>query len=660
MGSALLSQELHDVIRYSMSATRWTSSSGDKSSRPEQNPQFQKLLDAVVFSHKLVLTYHVVILTAIFCVGLAYWSRKASRWQRFNKLQHPDTFGVSDAGFEGHESQSSFQECFTKESADIPPYTMSPSVLENDDEGGTSSGSSNTLESQRSYQKDLHLSEVTPLLRGDIYPKPPGGHGSILAWAKGLLLYQPRPIPLVNKTLPSNATTIVLAAFIGLNIFYIVFGISYNLWGVAVISLRAGLLFVANLPLLYLLAAKTQPLRILTGFSYESLNIFHRRLGEIMIVQATLHLLSILGVWYTFLKPTGTTLGHFLLIRVVILGITGYTSYVLLYITSLASFRQRWYELFLGSHVLLQTAALVLIFFHHRESRIYVGAALLIFLVDRLVYRFGLKSLTVMAQLDVMEDRKTVCLWTDIDLQPATVISRVLGHDIRKGWKAGDHVYVSVPSLSRKHLLQAHPFTISSPAPTAGATEAKLNLLIRAQDGFSADLLREAMRRNTLSIRLNGPYGSNHARDVIRNTDLSIFIAGGSGIAVCWPLVAYLAEKNQSIDPEIASMVQSRRQEIVLIWVIHKSSQQSWIRSQSLSDLRAKGVKVIIPQATEEIGRPDLDNLLDGFVKSANPGTRIGVVGSGPDSMGRTVRNACARLVRDGWDVDVNIEKFGW
>ena len=41
-------------------------------------------------------------------------------------------------------------------------------------------------------------------------------------------------------------------------------------------------------------------------------------------------------------------------------------------------------------------------------------------------------------------------------------------------------------------------------------------------------------------------------------------------------------------------------------------------------------------------------------------GKKIRVVASGPDSMGRLVRNTFAGLVRDGRDVDVAIEKFGW
>ena len=41
-------------------------------------------------------------------------------------------------------------------------------------------------------------------------------------------------------------------------------------------------------------------------------------------------------------------------------------------------------------------------------------------------------------------------------------------------------------------------------------------------------------------------------------------------------------------------------------------------------------------------------------------GKKVGFVASRPDSMGRLVRNTCARLVRDGVNADVSIEKSGW
>lgn len=71
-------------------------------------------------------------------------------------------------------------------------------------------------------------------------------------------------------------------------------------------------------------------------------------------------------------------------------------------------------------------------------------------------------------------------------------------------------------------------------------------------------------------------------------------------------------------------------------------------------------MQVIVPTATEEVGRPDLHALMTSLVTEESAGKRVAVVGSGPDSMGRTVRNTCAGMVRDGWDVGVTIEKFGW
>jgi hypothetical protein len=66
-------------------------------------------------------------------------------------------------------------------------------------------------------------------------------------------------------------------------------------------------------------------------------------------------------------------------------------------------------------------------------------------------------------------------------------------------------IFVSVLSLGRKHILQAHLFTIISPAPKADDQDAKLNLLIKAQLGFSFNILQGAVDRFILAIRIDGP-----------------------------------------------------------------------------------------------------------------------------------------------------------
>jgi hypothetical protein len=64
-------------------------------------------------------------------------------------------------------------------------------------------------------------------------------------------------------------------------------------------------------------------------------------------------------------------------------------------------------------------------------------------------------------------------------------------------------------------------------------------------------------------------------------------------MAVAWPPVDSLADRNSS-------------QKITLIWIIHRSSHLSWPGWPALQEAGSKGVQVIVPTATEEVGRPDL------------------------------------------------------
>ena len=282
------------------------------------------------------------------------------------------------------------------------------------EQDGLISSDSSTLEGNVTPPKppkDLKPSEETPLLAIDNVGR--STWLSVLSLrARSVLMYQPRPLPIVNKTVPENLTCILILLLLGLNIFFAIFRIEWKLSMMFVFSDRTALLFAANLPWLYLLGAKNQPLRILTGYSYEHLNIIHRRLGEWLCLLALVHGGTMFIVWYYFFRPVGRSLGWFLTEKTVVLGLITLACYELLYTTSLASFRKWWYEAFLGLHVLLQAGALGFLFFHHRGSRVYVGVALAIFLVDRLMFRILLKSRSFQADLHVMKDGETVMVST--------------------------------------------------------------------------------------------------------------------------------------------------------------------------------------------------------------------------------------------------------
>ncbi|KAG9237847.1 ferric reductase-like protein transmembrane component [Amylocarpus encephaloides] len=627
------SEFIQDVLQYALTPLDLVATEAE----PPIQDERRKLVEGVHFTRQFIPTYHMVILGIIGAVATFEWVKKLRRWRkrRAAKLQPLD----NKSGSTSREGQT--EEFWT----------------------ASSSGSS-TLEGTASPPRKEEDSEETPLLHDGHTTHPPQTRRAVTRAMKAFMMYQPRRIPVVNKALPPNGTTFGIAALLGLNLFYTFYRINLEIQQSFVFADRAGLLFVANLPYLYVLAAKNQPLKALTGRSYESLNLVHRRLGELLCFQALFHFLGMVGVWYCLLRPSGFGFVRFLMLKIVVYGLIAFFAYELLFLTSLASFRQRWYELFLGIHIVLQVLALVFVYLHHPGGRPYVFAALIIFLLDRLVYRIRIKSTTVEIQATIMEDDETVRLSSNVILQPEGHTSILLGKGITEGWRATDHVFISVPSLRSRHILQSHPFTIASRAPTADDSQARLELLVRARDSFSADLLMRARSHKHITARFDGPYGSAHARDMLEDTDLAILVAGGSGIAVIWPLVQHLLDISRTSDEETAPSFLTKKQKIVVIWVIHKGEHIDWIGRRALADTENKGAKILIPRATEEVGRPNLKDMIDratlNIPGNDNGSKTIGVVVSGPDSMGRLVRNTCARMVRKGINVNVTVEKFGW
>lgn len=633
---------IQDLLRFSLKASAYTTAT-DKPPHPD--PRFRKLVEGILFSRRFVLTYHVIVLGIILLLSAGHWTGKLIRW-RSRRTARLRSLGADDE--------------YDGDAKTIVPNSEVDGSKYGEADGSSSSGSS-TLEGTASLlQKDLDENEETPLLHRGHTLLPLYPQRTFISSIRAFLMYQPRPIPFFNKVLPSNGASLTLLTFIGLNIFYMFFRIHFNMYETFVLADRLGLLFAANLPYLYILAAKNQPLKLLMGQSYESLNLVHRRLGEILCLQAFFHFGGMILAWYTIIRPNGFGFIQFLLLKVPLLGLVAFISYELLYFTSLASFRQRWYELFLGLHIVLQVVGLVFVFLHHSASKPYVGVSLGIFLIDRLVYRIGMKSSMVEARATIMEDDETIKLSTNIILRRPRWFPAALGQPITAGWLPTDHVFVTIPSLGRKHILQAHPFTIASRAPTSKDDEAHLELLIRARSGFSADLLMRSRSHKSLTLRLDGPYGSPHARTLLSSSSTTLIVAGGSGIAVAWPLVHYLLDLSRSSDTETASGETVRGRRIVLVWVIHEGEHIEWVGRKALGDAENRGAEIVIPRATSEIGRPDLGSIMREFLGDLDGRGKIDVVVSGPDGMNRAVRNTCAGMVRDGRDLGVAVEKFGW
>ncbi|KAK7530397.1 ferric reductase transmembrane component [Phyllosticta citribraziliensis] len=608
---------------------------------PVNDPRFRKLVQGIEYSRWLLLSYNLVLLGLVLLFAVEHWGRLLLDAHR-RRRRRTDKSRPS-ANHEG------------------PTSSSSSSTLE-----GTATPS--TTKRKLGYEDE----ERRLLLAPTSIKKhaAPGILGTVCHHIKAWAMYQPRPIPWIHKQLPSNATTLAVLVLYGVNAFYLFFKTPLSIPLLFVFADRCSILFVANLPLLYLFAAKNQPISWLTGRSYESLNIFHRRLGELVCLLALLHGLGMFGVWYTLLKPVGFGLSRFLLSKVIMPGIGALIAYELIYLTSLASFRQRCYETFLVLHVGLQAAALVLLWLHHHRARIYVGIALLIFLVDRIVFRLFIKSTTMRADIGILEDGQTVLVSTNWDLpNSAGPLQRLLRRNVSRGWQPTDHAFITVPNMSHKNLTQAHPFTIASPAPPPPdsfqpgdqSRHAWLSFLIRAQEGFSRDLILHAQTHSSIRVRLDGPYGSQRPVHLLQRSRLAVIVAGGSGVAVAFPLLWALLNGRPS-PPDEESQHADGPQHVCFLWIVHSRPQLSWLSKQRLDELRERGAHILVPEPTAEVGRPDVAGIVRDWVATYDdgPGGRIGVVVSGPDGMNRAARNTCAWLAKDGRRIDVEVEKFGW
>jgi NAD(P)H-flavin reductase len=632
---------LRDIMRFALKATAstkapWlaatTTAGGDlvDPDDPGKDPRFRKLVEAILFGRRFLKTYNLVLLGVLLVFTAWHWAEKlvlSRRKRRANAI----------ALGKGRDTGRG-----PAEEADA--WSSSSSTIEG-----------NATPPEAAGQK--RADETSPLLSTSRSKRTT----SLKLWrpyyiAKAILQYQPSPIPIINKTLPTNAVSLLVLAWLGLILFYNLYRMPLSFMYLFVFADRCGIIFISNLPLLYLLAAKNQPIKFLTGYSYESLNIFHRRVGEVMCLEAFLHLLGMFAVWYGMLRHLGFTLVRFIFNRVVLLGLAAFIAYELIYFTSLGSFRQRWYEVFLALHIVLQVAGLAFLWFHHYTSRPYVGISLAIFLIDRLVYRLWLNSSTHPATLTVLEDDEMILLSADWDTSSKK--AALVPSNMQNGWKPNEHIFISIPALSRKHAIQSHPFTIFSAAPTTTQDDAGkhawFSLLIRAQakSGFTHQLLQHARHTSQTRIRLDGPYGSSHALDLLESSSTAILIAGGSGIAVAYPLLYALLAPPTS-DPE--STTRPSRS-VKLFWITHSPEHRLWVPEDKMRELEDRGLDVLISPPTVLAGRPDVKGILREWIG----GERTGVVVSGPDGLVRDVRNVCAERVWRGKDVGVGVEKFGW
>lgn len=356
-------------------------------------------------------------------------------------------------------------------------------------------------------------------------------------------------------------------------------------WSWEDIGYRTGFIAIAQLPLIFLLAAKNNFIGILAGTSYERLNWLHRWVARTLWLTTTIHMCFWFRSWgrynYILKKLTTDKLTQ-----------TGFASWCILtfiVLTSIAPVRRMSYELFVVSHVLTFVGFIAAIWFHapaEVKAWVWIPIGLLIF--DRAVrYAF-----MVVTNLRLVSQRKKAT-FTPL---PGNV-TRITISEPSISWKPGQHIMLSCHSLLP---LQSHPFTIASIS-----SDRKLEFLVRAEKGGTKKLFNYASLHSSALgqtgaqsqidivkfVTIDGPYGRIRP---LRQFDSVVFIAGSMGATFTMPLMRDIVEgwKHEYLEPKTSLSKAwfcpgfSLTKRIRFVWIVRARSQLTWFIAQLEALLR--------------------------------------------------------------------------
>ena len=367
------------------------------------------------------------------------------------------------------------------------------------------------------------------------------------------------------------------------------------------LGVRAAWLAVAQFPLMMLLAGKNNLIGLFTGQSYERLNILHRWVSRGMLLLATLHF----GYQSVGWNEYGLMVLEWTTDTCPPTGMAAYALLLWLNLSTLAPFRNMWYEFFVVQHLLSFFGFVIALMMHLPStalySRVYVYIPIALWFVDRLIRS---------ARYALHNARPSKATLTP--LSGGVTKIRVTAPKSMKHWSPGAWVLLSIPKFG---LGQSHPATILS---TPESHNGDLVFLLKSHKGFTArintspstesvdSLLPSSSEKQeattdgaTYTALLDGPYGTTPWDADLATYTTLVLIAGSTGITYTIAHLLSLAHRASSSSSSSSS--ESGRtsrlplRTIHFIHLIKSLSHVSWLSSElqsALDALRAAGIDV--------------------------------------------------------------------
>lgn len=423
---------------------------------------------------------------------------------------------------------------------------------------------------------------------------------------------------------------------------------------------RTGIMSFTQAPIVFLFAGRNNLLMWLTGWSFDTFNVYHRWTSRVMMIYAIIH--SCIWTWmcrdnlavdaaefYWVLGTVATIAGSLMLLQ------------------AMHFFRTRWYEIFLALHIVFGVLFVVGLWYHCWTIgwMQWVWATIAVWGFDRIlrVARIAYCGGVVTGDFTLV-DREQLIVKAEIPYS--------------KLWSVypGSHVYIYF--LSGNKFWESHPFTIYQ-SPEA-AKNGNMTLLLKAKDGITFDLVTRLVAaggQRSMKMLIEGPYGSKHP---VGKYDSSIYIAGGIGITATYSYAQKVVANSVS-------------KNIIFTWIVRGDSCLDWFgdeleylladprvrvnmyitkveKSELVEDLSPEGQEEKSPEKLSitssnrenlniEHVRPCMAELLPQYLNEC-PGTTAIVV-CGPPTLNDDIRQAlCANIESKQERVDYFEESFSW
>jgi NAD(P)H-flavin reductase len=327
------------------------------------------------------------------------------------------------------------------------------------------------------------------------------------------------------------------------------------------VGYRAAWISVTQIPFIYLLSCKFNPISILTGISYERLNWLHRWTARTVFLTLIVHWSFFFQEW---VEADFVQL-QLKMMPMVKYGFGAWGVITWMVLSGFGFFRAASYEIFVAQHIVAAATLLWLIFIHvpqYARYNVWVCVGFLAFDWGCRILHGFLRNTHLLSKLAV----KTPGYSASTENLPGNMVRLTL-EDVDFKWRAGQHVYISMPSL---RPFELHPFTIANaPNLDEPAGKRKMTFLIKAHGGFSRSLQKAAAKDvqsgRKRRVFLNGPWGT--PPDLL-HYETVVLIACASGASFIVPLLQDLVLKRGCV------------QRIQMHWIVRSQENASWYQTE--------------------------------------------------------------------------------